>query len=118
MNKVKAILLNGNKVEEILLNAPNTIGDALKILGVDELQGYHTFGGGYTMLWQDDFLEDTSMEITMYAGATYPIFIDSKVVIINEDVVKEESIDVDIDDVKRYFNTKNAFWALMRNYIK
>lgn len=116
--KVNIVILDGRDVRMELVEENMVASRVYEILGINELQGYHTFGEGYMMWWQEERVEKTSMEITMYAGALYPIFIDSKVVITNEDLSVEKYIDVDIKDVKRYFNTENAFWALMRNYIE
>lgn len=115
MDKVKAILLNGSEVSEIFLDKEDIYNDINKILGTNILQRYFSFGIGYSAFWQEERCEKTSMEITMKAGAPYPMFIDSKVIIINED--DNGIIDVDIDNLKQHFNTKNQFWALERLFI-
>jgi hypothetical protein len=109
---MKSVLLNGNQHELVELN---NFTEALNLLGISELQGYHSFGKGYTALWQEERREKTSMEITVYAGASYPIFIDSKVIIINEGE-EGDLLDVDLNDLKKHFNMSKSFWALMRNF--
>lgn len=116
--KVNILILDGNNVYMEQVEQRKVSQRIYEILGIDRLQGYHTFGEGYMMWWQDKRKENTSMEITTYAGASFPIFIDSKVVITNEDTWSGKYIDVDIKNVKKYFNTKGSFWALMRNFIK
>lgn len=111
---VKIILLEGNKNTVIEIDSENVMKEVQRILGVSNLQGYHTFGRGYTALWQEERIEKTSMEITVYAGASWPIFIDSKVIITNEDA-EGNYIDVDIKKLKKHFRTSNAFWALVKN---
>jgi hypothetical protein len=119
MKTVKAILLKGRgQREEIIeLDAENPYKDIFKVFGVRGFSeiSYHTFGKGYTAIWKCDQNDNTCMEITRQAGANRPIFIDSKVIIINEDTKNEISIDVDIDEVKKHFNTEGAFWALIKN---
>lgn len=116
-DKVNILILDGSDVYMELVEQDNVSKRVYEILGINELQGYHTFGEGYMMWWQCEREEPTSMEITMYAGASHPIFIDSKVVITNEDLCTEKYIDVDIKNVKKHFNTKNSYWALMKNFI-
>lgn len=113
--KVKALLLDGNEANLVEIHSEMSKGikDTHEILGISELQGYHSFGRGYCALWQYEREENTSMEITVQAGASYPIFIDSKVLITCEDSVG--FIDVNLKELKKHFNTENAFWALIKN---
>lgn len=119
-NKVKAILLKGKgqKEEIIELNSEHTFKDIYKYFGVNGFDDidYCTFGQGYTAIWKNEQNDNTCMEITTYVGASFPIFIDSQVIIVYENE-EEQSDDVDIDDVKKYFNTDGSFWALMRTHI-
>ena len=116
----KCVLLNGNKSE--VINYSFREIDIKKYFGVDDFDnmGYHSFGKGYTAWWQEEMREPTSMEITMYAGASYPIFIDSKVLITKEDMTVEDDeednqIDIKLTELKKHFNTENSFWALIKN---
>jgi hypothetical protein len=111
----KCVLLNGRQCDIIDYDFKET--DIKKYFGVDDFDyiGYHSFGNGYTTWWQTKTNEKTSMEITMYAGASYPIFIDSKVLITKEDYEEEKQIDIKLTELKKHFNTENAFWALMKN---
>jgi hypothetical protein len=113
----KCVLLNGRQCDIIDYNFREI--DIKKYFEVDDFDyiGYHTFGQGYTMWWQNERKEPTSMEITMHAGASYPIFIDSKVLITNEDCEEEKQIDINLEELKKHFNTNNSFWALMKNFI-
>ena len=128
-DKAKVIVLDGNLVSETYIN--KVVGEGLKdiceILGIDTkkpggLAGY-SFGFVYRMYWQYNIEENTSMELTTKVGATSPIFINSKVVITSQDVFAEDLfaeeplknvtfLDIKQDHVRKYFNTKNSFWAL------
>lgn len=117
----KCVLLNGNQCDIIEYDFKQIpIKEYFKVDSFDYI-GYHSFGTGYTMWWQTERRENTSMEITMYAGASYPIFIDSKVLITNEGWDDEtedgKQIDINLEELKKHFNTNNSFWALMKNFI-
>jgi hypothetical protein len=118
INKVKAILLKSKGLlEEIFeLSSENIFKDIYKYFGVEGFSNinYHTFGKGYTAIWKCEQSDNTCMEITKYAGASFLIFINSRVFIINEDRIAEKPIEVQIDEVKQYFNTENDFWALVK----
>jgi len=115
--EVNAILLKGKgqKEEIIKLSAKQTFKDIYKYFGVNGFDDidYYTFGNGYTAVWKTGQNDNTCMEITTYVGALFPIFIDSQVIIIYENE-EGKSDDVDIDDVKKYFNTDGSFWALIK----
>lgn len=112
--EVNGILLNGDKLETIKIDNENGMDKILKLLNIKEFYGYHTFGDGYTAFWQEERKEKTSMEITVMAGASYPIFIDSKVIITKED---EEGnyLDINFRELKDHFNMDHTFWALIKN---
>ena len=122
---VKVILLKGKGLKEeiIEINNINSLHEIYNCL--DSKNEYHmdinnfTFGGHekyhYEAIWNTEKISNTCMEITCYAGVSFPIFIDSQVIIICH--CYEEGgylIDVNIDEVKKYFNTENSFWALMK----
>ena len=122
MNKVRVILLDGNKAKAVYIDKDNGIEEVRKLLNTKSSLGYHSFGDGYAtlgevyiMFWQTERKEKTSMEITTKAGAPDPIFIDSKVVIVSEDLSKDDLVDINIENVKTHFNTNNAYWSLIRN---
>mgnify|MGYP006375037823 CR=1 FL=1 len=128
-DKVKAIVLDGNLVSETYINkvVDEGLKDVCEILGIDKkkprgLAGY-SFGFVYRMYWQHNIEENTSMELTTKVGVSSPIFINSKVVITSQDVFAEDPfakdplknvtfLDVKQDHVRKYFNTKDSFWAL------
>ena len=117
VNKIKAILLKGKgqKEEIIELSSEHIFEDIYEYFGVDGFDdiSYYSFGQGYTAIWKNEQNDNTCMEITAYTGASFPIFINSQVIIIYENK-EEESDDVDVEEVKKYFNTENSFWALMK----
>ena len=116
MNKIKAILLEGGKSKEIMLSkdSKQNVKETRDILGIGHMPEYLSFGDVYIMLWQEDFEEEISMQLTCTAGFSYPIFIRSKVVILHEDSLNGELIDVDMEELKTYFKTNGDIWALMK----
>jgi len=122
---MKAILLKGKglKEEVIELNKNNELEEILTHLNSKD--EYHTdinhFSFGvhedymYEMYWNGEEESNTCMEITVCAGADYPIFIDSKVIIICH-CFKDGGYlkDINIKELKKYFNTENTFWALIK----
>ena len=115
--KVDVLILEGNKHFIKQIDKENFITEMYEILGVSGFPEYYSFAGEYVMWWQGERIEKTSAEITVYAGARYPIFIDSKVIIMREDIESGELVDVDVEEVKKYFYTKGSFWALMRHWL-
>lgn len=111
----KCVLLNGRQCDIVDYDFKQT--DIKKYFEINDFDyiGYHSFGNGYTAWWQTVKEERTSMEITVYAGAVMPIFIDSKVLITKEDYEEEKQIDINLNELKKHFNTTNGFWALMEN---
>lgn len=113
---IKAILLKGEDSQEEIfeLSAKNTFEDVYNYFGVNDFGDieYFSFGEGYIAIWKSKQKDNICMEITCYAGAEFPIFINSEVIIIKES--KNRLVDININDVKKYFNTENAFWALMK----
>jgi len=122
---VKVILFKGkgSKEEVIELNNKNALQEIYDYL--DSKDEYHmgienfTFGihkkYHYEAIWNAEKKSNTCMEITVYAGATFPIFIDSPVIIICH--CYEDGgylIDINVNEVKKYFNAENSFWALMK----
>lgn len=114
MNTVKAIVLDGIFVNEVYIDKNKGINAIYELLGVESNLGHYSFGEGYTMFWQTEREENTSMEITTKAGAPYPIFIDSKVVIVSEDIRKSELVDIKLSKVKKHFKIGLSFWALVK----
>jgi len=118
-DKVKAILLKGKgqKEEIIELSSEHTFKSIYEYFGVNGFDDidYYTFGQGYTAVWKNEQNDITCMEITVYAGASFPIFINSQVIIIYENE-EEKSDNVNVNEVKKYFNTDGSFWALMKSY--
>lgn len=115
-NTINAILLKGKGTSEeiIELSKDNILEDIYDYLEIKDGLDFncHTFGDGYIAIWNENIKTNTCMEITCYAGASFPIFIDSNVIILKED--KSAYVDIDINKVKKYFNTENAFWALIK----
>lgn len=130
--KAKVLILNGKEIEtvEIKSNIKEGLKDVLKILNTDSFVNdkgdcYLSFGNGYLAVWQNERKEKTSMELTVQAGFSYPVFIDSKVVIIKEKqsydytndgeiIDNSKNVDIDMEELKQHFNTKNSFWALTK----
>ena len=127
-DKVKAIVLEGNLVSEVYISKELVAArtDIYKILDLDEystdrfLTRAAVFGDRYTMFWQFKREEETSMELTIYSGVPSPIFIDSKVIIVYEDPSKNTSglSDIKQEEVRKYFDTKNKFWALVKGNVE
>lgn len=114
MNTVKVILLDGHFVNEVYIDKMQGINEIYRLLGVESNLGHYSFGEGYTMFWQTEREENTSMEITTKAGASYPMFIDSKVVIVSEDLKTSELVDIKLSKVKKHFKIGISFWALVK----
>lgn len=127
-DKVKVIVLDGNLVSETYISKElvTALKDIYKILDIDEystdrfLTKAASFGDRYTMFWQVKRVEETSMELTVYSGVPSPVFIDSKVIIVYEDTSKNTSglSDIKQEEVRKYFNTKNKFWALVKGNVE
>ena len=121
MNKVKVLVLDGNVVNEVYIDKLNPIKEIVNILGLEpnkmtpDSMESKSFGLGYKLFWQNDRIEKTSMEITTQFGLKYPFFIDSKVVIVYLDIFEGGLLDINLSDVKKHFNTKNAYWSLIKD---